>query len=98
MRRHGDNYYIKPGQDLEVRAIESSRITMIISGKDEGSMVVADGSVEAGYGNLMDVLVIKGQKVKRGQIIGRLFPRDSVADNYFEFRILKNGKMFVPNW
>jgi len=98
-RRHGDNYYIKPDKDFEVRATEDSRIVSVISIKDQGTMIVAEGNFEAGYGNLMEASVINGQNVKRGDIIGRLFSRDSVADNYFEFSIKKrNGKTIDPNW
>jgi hypothetical protein len=97
-RTHGDNCYIRPATDLYVRAIEDCRILKVFVSQDRNKFVLAQGHFNASYGNLMKIYVIEGTSIKRGQVIGSLFPADSIFDNSLEIYLRKDNKAFIPNW
>ena len=97
-RIHGDNYYIKPGGDLNVRAVEDCRVLKVFIGQDSNEFVLTQGHFNASYGNLMKIYVKEGERITRGQVIGSLFPSGVIFDNSLEIYLQKGDKAVVPNW
>jgi len=94
----GYTLYLKPRKTLEVRAIENCIISNILSTNDSSYMVITRGRVNAAYGNLAKSYVIKGDSIRRGQILGVLFSNNAIRDNSLELALEKNGRSILPNW
>jgi hypothetical protein len=95
----GSTIYIEPKNFLGVRSVEDCEILRVFKGADSSIIVVAKGEFSVGYGNLKECYVAKGQRVKRGQMIGILFDKkDSIPDNNLSLSLQKDGVEFQPNW
>lgn len=97
-QEEGNILYIHPNKNLNVKAIEECRIIKVIFSKETGFVVIAEGSYTVGYGNLQNCNVVKGNLVRKGSIIGELFPKDSISDNSLSLSMFKDGKLVPPNW
>ncbi len=93
----GDNLYLDTKKSLEVRATENC--TILNNWESNGAyFITAKGNVLTTYYNLAKSSVSKGDFLKRGQILGELFSKDSIEFNYLEISIMKDGKHLRPNW
>jgi murein hydrolase activator len=71
----------------DVRAVFEGEVTSILVFSGAGKVIViSHGSYRSVYGNLQEVFVAKGDKVKTKQTIGKLMPADNgtVSEAHFE--------------
>jgi peptidase M23-like protein len=94
----GTILYIQPKRGLTVRAIEDCKISKTSFEKDSSISIFAKGSLDAGYGHISKCFVSKGDFIRKGHVIGELFPADSTFDNALTLSLFKDGKAVVPNW
>jgi hypothetical protein len=88
----GKAIVFKPDKNLQVRAIEKCKIIFAVSTEDSATLILAKGKFYTGYAYFKKCYVRKGDVVKRGQIIGELFPYDSNFDNSLSLSIRKMEK------
>jgi hypothetical protein len=90
--------YLTPIKTLDVRASSNGMILKVIHNTSFGYLIITQGKMNITYGNLAECFVKNDQTIKRGEIIGKLFSKDSVLDNSLEVSIDDNGKKVIPNW
>lgn len=88
----GRKIEFKPTRNLEVHAIEKCKIIFVLSSQDSSKIILAKGRFYTGYAYLKSCYVVKGDIIKRGGIIGELYPYDSIFDNSLALSIRKIEK------
>lgn len=81
-----------------VLATASGRIAHVGYAGAYGNLVVVDHGfgLETKYGHLSSFAVKKGQKVKRGDVIGRLGSTGRSTGNHLHYEVLANGRLLNP--
>jgi murein DD-endopeptidase MepM/ murein hydrolase activator NlpD len=87
----GTTLTIFPSNNYLVRAIEDSDVKGIYK-VDESYSIFANGKYSASYGNLDTFFVQKNEKIKKGQIIGKIKADDNAR---LDFNLDKNGKSII---
>lgn len=96
--KKGSLIFLTPSQNLNVRAIENCKVSFVYHAQDSSVFIVAEGVIVAGYGNLSKSFVTSGETVSKGQIIGRLYPRNSIGNNSLEISLRKGSTPIIPKW
>ena len=92
---HTDNaLFFVPGEDLQVRSAEAA-IVDEATYFDSVYYVRIKGNYEIDYGNLATCDIKKGQKIAKGQVIGRL-SQGTINGDLLQMRV-KKDKEFVTD-
>ena len=95
---NGNRIILEPKNTLNVKAITGGKIVKVIQTTGPGIVVITKGEIMVGYGNLEKSYVVEGDSIGRGQLIGKLFTKDSVFINSLEIILENDGKPILPNW
>jgi LysM repeat protein len=96
--RHHSGVDLRAKYGDKVYAAASGRVVFTgISGGYGNLIQIAHGNgFITFYGHLSKILVTQGQKIKRGQLIGRVGATGRVTGPHLHFEIRKNGKAVDP--
>lgn len=89
---------IAADRGTEVRAVRSGRVTFRGRSKRYGRLLIVDhgGGIESYYAHLSRYHVREGQKVKRGQRIGRVGKSGRASGYHLHFELRQNGQPINP--
>lgn len=89
--------YIATDANSDVKAVFSGVIAQIhVMKRGNPTILVRHGSYLSVYMNLSEVKVKKGDKIKTGQVIGKVFSNKSSGESLLGFRIYKNDQVLNP--
>lgn len=96
---HDVNFFIYPDSSLNVLASENCEIKMIQKIDDE-FYIIAIGKYEISYALLSEIFIKEGEKIKRGEKIGKLRKApegDPNSPSYLTVTIKDNKGHYIEN-
>lgn len=86
-------------RDAEVKAVFQGEVSKIVIVKNANpAIIVRHGNYLSIYNNLSKIFVKSGDKIKAGQVIGKVFTNRSTGQTLLDFRIYKNNKKLNPQY
>ena len=85
---------IKATEGTPVIASNEGVIALVSKRENQPTVIIIkhNNNILSAYANITDIILQKGNMVKRGQIIGKLAP----GKNYLHFEVIKNNQRVDP--
>ena len=91
--------YIATEENSDIKAVFNGEVSKIhVMKRGNPTILIRHGNYFSVYMNLSEINVKKGDKIKTGQVIGKVFTNKTKGESLLGFRIYKNDQVLNPEF